>query len=99
MAPGSPTPTEGGLPRRLGDFATLADALDYAARGETGLNFYNGKGELSVALPYHALRADALSLARRLLRAGLGPRRPGGDRRRNACRRESPRSSPASTPA
>jgi len=71
MAPGSPTPTEGGLPRRLGDFATLADALDYAARGETGLNFYNGKGELSVALPYHALRADALSLARRLLRAGL----------------------------
>jgi fatty-acyl-CoA synthase len=71
MPPG-PTPTRlGGLPRRFGDFATLADALDYAADGETGLNFYNGKGELAVALPYRALRLRALSLARRLLGAGL----------------------------
>ena len=69
--PSGPTPTEGGTPRRFGDFDTLADALDYAADGETGLNFYNGKGELAVALPYRTLRADALSLARRLLRAGL----------------------------
>ena len=70
MPPG-PTPTGGALPRRFGDFGTLADALDYAADGETGLNFYNGKGELAVALPYRALRLQALSLARRLLRAGL----------------------------
>ncbi len=70
MPPG-PTPTEGGLPRRFGDFATLADALDYAADGETGLNFYDGKGELAAVLPYRALRSGALSLARRLLRAGL----------------------------
>ena len=67
----TPTPTEGGLPRRFGDFGTLADALDYAAGGETGLNFYNGKGELAVALPHRSLRPQALSLARRLLRAGL----------------------------
>ncbi len=66
-----PTPTGGALPRRFGDFPTLADALDYAADGETGLNFHNGKGELAAALPYRALRLQALSLARRLLRAGL----------------------------
>jgi len=71
MPPPGPTPTEGGLPRRFGDFGTLADALDYAAGGATGLNFYNGKGELAVALPYRELRLRALSLARRLLRAGL----------------------------
>ncbi len=69
--PPSPTPTKGTLPRRFGDFPTLADALDYAADGETGLNFYNGKGELADALPYRALRRQALSLARRLLRTGL----------------------------
>ena len=70
MPPG-PTPTQAGLPRRLGDFATLAEALDYAADGGTGLNFHNGKGEIAVALPYRSLRDRALSLARRLLRAGL----------------------------
>ena len=43
MPPGA-TPTRGALPRRFGDFPTLPDALDYAADGETGLNFYNGKG-------------------------------------------------------
>jgi len=30
------TPTENTLPLRYGDFSTLADALDYAAQGETG---------------------------------------------------------------
>ena len=69
--PLGPTPTEAGLARRFGAFATLADALDYAADGATGLNFYDGKGELSVALPYRALRSRALSLAGRLRRAGL----------------------------
>ena len=29
--PTGPTPTEAGLARRFGAFATLADALDYAA--------------------------------------------------------------------
>lgn len=69
--PASPTPTDGGLPRRFGDFGALGDALDYAADGATGLNFYTGKGELAVALPYRSLRSGALSLARRLRAAGL----------------------------
>ncbi len=68
-----PTPTSSGLSQRKGDFPTLADALDYAARGETGLNFFSVRGELTEALPYRALRADALELGRRLL--GLGMRR------------------------
>lgn len=62
------------LPYRLADFATLPQALDYAAQGETGLNFYTGKGELAEALPYSTLREQALRLARKLLASGLKPR-------------------------
>lgn len=69
----NPTATENNLPLRRGNFANLAEALDYAAGGQTGYNFYEGTGKLSVALPYSKLRKDARSLARRLL--GLGPRR------------------------
>ncbi|BCX81421.1 fatty-acyl-CoA synthase [Methylomarinovum caldicuralii] len=64
------TPTENTLPLRRADFSTLADALDYAAQGQTGCNFYNGRGELYEVLPYSKLREQALELARRL--AGLG---------------------------
>lgn len=66
-----PTPTEHGLPMRHAEFATLADALDYAARGETGFNFYNGRGELRSAMPYASLREQALATASRLLSLGL----------------------------
>ena len=68
-----PTPTLSGLPQRKGDFATLPQALDYAAGGETGLNFYSIRGELSEALPYRTLRDEALDLAGRLLGLGLRP--------------------------
>jgi fatty-acyl-CoA synthase len=37
-----PTPTKNNLPLCKGDFANLAQALDYAARGKTGYNFYDG---------------------------------------------------------
>jgi fatty-acyl-CoA synthase len=67
----APLPTLSSLPRRLGGFATLPEALDYAARGETGLNFYNGRGEVTTALSYRNLRLEALALAGRLLRSGL----------------------------
>ncbi|HTQ71636.1 MAG TPA: fatty acyl-AMP ligase [Acidocella sp.] len=69
-----PTPTHhAGLAKRLADFGTIAEALDYAAQGPTGLNFYSGKGLLTEVLPYAALRAQAIALARRLLGAGLKP--------------------------
>lgn len=66
-----PTPTENAdLPLRLADFGSLAEALDYAARGATGINFYNARGQLTATRPYSELRRRALGLARRL--AGLG---------------------------
>jgi fatty-acyl-CoA synthase len=61
------TPTEHKLPLRYGDFATLSDALDYAAKGETGANFYNGRGQLEEVLPYAVLRENAVDIARQLM--------------------------------
>ncbi|MGF1548998.1 MAG: fatty acyl-AMP ligase [Sphingomonadaceae bacterium] len=72
----APTPTEDGLPRRLSDFATLSEALDYAARGRRGLNFHDPRGRLIRAYPYSELREDALRAAYRLIAEGLKP----GDR-------------------
>lgn len=71
-----PTPTLNRLAFRPADFATLAEALDYAALGATGANFYSGQGVLQTRLSYRALRADAVTLARKLLALGLSP----GDR-------------------
>jgi fatty-acyl-CoA synthase len=59
------------LEQRLGDFATLAEGLDYAARGETGFDFYSPRGELGATMPYRRLRQQALATALRLLNAGL----------------------------
>ncbi len=58
---------------RPADFGTIAEALDYAAEGLTGLNFYSVKGTLVEALPYRTLRREAMALARRMLGAGLEP--------------------------
>ncbi len=59
------------VPQQLGGFATLAEGLDYAARGVTGFNFYTGRGALDVVLTYSELRSQALSTARKLLSSGL----------------------------
>ncbi|WP_337287530.1 fatty acyl-AMP ligase [Candidatus Methylomirabilis sp.] len=66
-----PTPTENSVPLRISGFSTLAEALDYAAGGETGCNFYGDQGELHAVLAYADLREQARSLARRLLSLGL----------------------------
>jgi len=60
------TPTIGGAPLRLGDFETLCGALDYAAQGLSGLNFYTASGELYEALSYRELRERAMNMAGRL---------------------------------
>lgn len=74
----NPTPSDNTeLAFRQADFGTMSEALDYAARGETGLNYYSGKGQLIEALPYRELRAQARALASTFLaREGLQP----GDR-------------------
>ncbi len=65
--PSRPTPTlNKGLQTRVGGFETIADALDYAAQGETGYNFFNLRGEVAAQLPYSEARKRALDLANRL---------------------------------
>jgi fatty-acyl-CoA synthase len=71
QTPATPTPSDSGIARRLADFPTLSDALDYAAQGEAGFNFYSGRGVLQEALPFRTLRTQAQQLGRRLLGLGL----------------------------
>ncbi|WP_419815486.1 fatty acyl-AMP ligase [Glacieibacterium sp.] len=68
-----PTTTLDALPRRIADFATLGEALDYAALGARGVNFFDARAALSRAYPYRELRTDALAHARRLIAAGVAP--------------------------
>ncbi len=70
------TPTRDSLPRRMSDFATLGEALDYAATGVRGLNFHDPRGNLARPYPYSELRRDALDMAYRLIAKGVKP----GDR-------------------
>lgn len=72
----TPTPTAPDRPFQPGGFATLTEALDFAAAGPTGVNLYGMRGELIEALTYAELRARAQATARRLLASGLAP----GDR-------------------
>jgi fatty-acyl-CoA synthase len=44
----------------------LADALDYAAAGNTGMNFYNGRGQLTAVQTYAELAREARAAALRL---------------------------------
>ena len=65
------TPTRDDLERRLSDFATLGEALDYAARGKRGLNFHDMRGNLARPYPFTEMRADALDMAYRLISHGV----------------------------
>ncbi len=76
LAPPGGTPTTDSQPRRIADFATLGEALDYAARGRRGLNFHDARGTLVRSYLYAELRRDALANARRFIGLGLQP----GDR-------------------
>jgi fatty-acyl-CoA synthase len=66
------TPTLDDLPRRLADFGTLGEALDYAAQGRRGFNFFDARATLVRAYPFAELREDALKQAYRLIAAGIG---------------------------
>jgi len=62
-----PTPTARGIPIITGDFATLCEGLDYAAKADTGFNYFSGKAELKTVLTYKELRERAVDLAKRLV--------------------------------
>ena len=76
LAPPGATPTVDTLPRRLADFGTIGEALDYAAQGRRGLNFHDARGTLIRTYTYSELREDALFAARRFVALGIKP----GDR-------------------
>jgi fatty-acyl-CoA synthase len=76
LAPAGATPTTDSLPRRIADFETLPEALDYAARGRKGMNFHDARGSLVRAYPYSELRENALVNAHRFIGFGIKP----GDR-------------------
>jgi fatty-acyl-CoA synthase len=65
------TPTHPTTSLRPGNFSTLSEALDYAAYGKTGSNFYSGRGHLTHALPYTDLQTQSINLAKRLNGLGL----------------------------
>ena len=92
------TPTVNSLPLRRADFASLADALDYAAQGDTGANFYAGSGKLATVLPYRMLRAAGAGArpAPPVAPAASGAR--GSPSWRRPIRTSCASSSPASTP-
>lgn len=61
-----PTPTLNTLAQQLAGFDTLTSALEYAAEGVTGYNFYDARGNLRSILPYGLLRKNARITAQRL---------------------------------
>ncbi len=73
LAPAGATPTLDNLPRRLVDFATIGDALDYAAQGRRGLNVHDARGSLAQTYTFRELREDALVHARRFVALGIKP--------------------------
>jgi fatty-acyl-CoA synthase len=66
-----PTPNDCSMPRRRADFATFAEAIDYAALSQKGLNFHDMRGDLQRAYSFTEMRTDALAMARRLVAAGI----------------------------
>lgn len=63
--------TNTSLKHRRSTFDTLWEALDYAAGGATGLNFYTAKGDLANVLTYAELGDRARDLAQRFASLGL----------------------------
>ncbi|MGY8986506.1 MAG: fatty acyl-AMP ligase [Sphingomonadales bacterium] len=58
------------LTRRFSDFPTLLDAIEYAAKGQRGMNFYSARGELKEAVTYSEFRDRAEDIGKRLVALG-----------------------------
>ncbi|WND01918.1 fatty acyl-AMP ligase [Temperatibacter marinus] len=67
-----PTPSvDKSLKRRFSDFETLVEAVEYAAQGKRGLNFYDARGNLKRSLPYSEMRDMAEAMGRKLVGMGF----------------------------
>jgi len=58
------------LPRRYSDFDTLVEAIEYAAKGKRGPNFFNAKGDLIESLTWTDVYERAQAIGRKIV--GLG---------------------------
>src|ERR1700730_1377440 len=68
----NPLPTRNSkLALRRADYRSAPEMLDYAARGETGISFYNVRGEILSANAWREVRERAHVAARRLIGAGF----------------------------
>lgn len=71
------TPTlDPSLDRRFSDFDTLIEAIEYAAKGQRGVNFFNARGDVSESITWKQIRDRAEIIGRKLV--GMGFQR--GDR-------------------
>lgn len=71
------TPTlDPSLERRYSDFDTLVDAIEYAAKGVRGVNFYDARGNVTETITWKQVRDRAEAIGRKL--AGMGFKK--GDR-------------------
>jgi fatty-acyl-CoA synthase len=67
-----PLPTDNRqLALRRAAFGAVPEMLDYAAQGETGVTFYNARGELVSTLAWKDVRQRAHVVARKLIGAGF----------------------------
>jgi fatty-acyl-CoA synthase len=68
----NPTPSSSSkVDRRIGEFDTLVEALEYAAKTELGFNFYSPRGDLETVLTFAELRDRAAAIGRKLIGLGL----------------------------
>lgn len=59
-------PTDDTLPRITGDFPTMTKALEYAATGRRGFNFYDSRGDLSEVLTFQNLMIRSQEIGRKI---------------------------------
>lgn len=66
------TPTlDPSLERRYADFDTLVDAIEYAAKGIRGVNFYDARGNVKEIITWKEVRDRAEAIGRKLVGMGF----------------------------
>lgn len=67
-----PIPTQDPtLPRRAADFGTILEAVEYAAKGIRGLNFYSPRGELESKITFKEIRDRSREIGQRFIQFGI----------------------------
>ncbi|MBX9944406.1 MAG: fatty acyl-AMP ligase [Reyranella sp.] len=67
----NPLPNRNTLALRRAEFGSVPEMLDYAAEGQTGVTFYNAKGDLLSVLTWRQVQQRAHVAARKLIGAGF----------------------------